>query len=97
MKARSILSLTRSRHKTAPSIRYEAETDVTASRLVVGRHKHIRCSDDELLAPYAAWARIFGQEMSFIDTAKVHGSGKSEEILDNLIKNHSTGVDCFKS
>lgn len=53
-------------------------------------------SDDELPALHAAWARLLEQGMTFIDTAQVYGSGKSEEILGDLINNHSPGVDRSK-
>lgn len=49
-------------------------------------------SDDELPALRAAWQQCLKQGMTFVDTAQVYGSGKSEELLGDLIHNHSPGV-----
>lgn len=53
-------------------------------------------SDDELPALREAWAKCLEQGQTFVDTAQVYGSGKSEEILGDLINNHSRGVDRSK-
>ena len=49
-------------------------------------------SDDELPALRKAWQECLKKGCTFVDTAQVYGSGKSEEILGDLIKNHSGGV-----
>ena len=49
-------------------------------------------SDDELPALRAAWQQCLKQGLTFVDTAQVYGTGKSEEILGDLIRNHSPGV-----
>ncbi|KAK5075368.1 hypothetical protein LTS08_001565 [Lithohypha guttulata] len=53
-------------------------------------------SDDELPALRQAWQRCIETGMTFVDTAQVYGSGKSEEILGDLINNHSSGIDRSK-
>ncbi|KAI0459564.1 NADP-dependent oxidoreductase domain-containing protein [Xylaria acuta] len=53
-------------------------------------------SDDELPALRAAWKKCLENGLTFVDTAQVYGSGKSEEILADLIHNHSPGVDRSK-
>ena len=50
-------------------------------------------SDDELPAVKKAWGECLKKGITFVDTAQVYGSGKSEEILGDLINNHSPGVD----
>ncbi|KAI0469422.1 NADP-dependent oxidoreductase domain-containing protein [Xylaria cf. heliscus] len=50
-------------------------------------------SDDELPDLQAAWKKCLENGLTFVDTAQVYGSGRSEEILANLIHNHSPGVD----
>ncbi|EXJ58775.1 hypothetical protein A1O7_06205 [Cladophialophora yegresii CBS 114405] len=49
-------------------------------------------SDDELPALRAAWQECLKRGMTFVDTAQVYGSGKSEEILGDLINKHSGSV-----
>ncbi|OCT51788.1 putative oxidoreductase [Cladophialophora carrionii] len=49
-------------------------------------------SDDELPALRKAWQECLDRGMTFVDTAQVYGSGKSEEILGDLINNHSGSV-----
>ncbi|RYC58137.1 hypothetical protein CHU98_g8081 [Xylaria longipes] len=53
-------------------------------------------SDDELPALQAAWKKCLENGITFVDTTQVYGSGKSEEILADLIHNHSPGVDRSK-
>lgn len=48
-------------------------------------------SDDELPALKEAWARVVEKGMTFVDTAQVYGSGRSEEILGDLINKHTPG------
>ena len=50
-------------------------------------------SNDELPALQKAWQECLKGGMTFVDTAQVYGSGESERILGDLIKNHSPGVD----
>lgn len=50
-------------------------------------------SDEELPSLREAWRRCLEKGLTFIDTAQVYGSGRSEEILGDLINNHSAGVD----
>ncbi|KAG9778880.1 putative oxidoreductase, chloroplastic [Exophiala dermatitidis] len=50
-------------------------------------------SDDELPALQAAWKKCLENGLTFVDTAQVYGSGKSEKILGDLINNHSAGFD----
>lgn len=50
-------------------------------------------SDEELPALREAWKRCLEKGLTFVDTAQVYGSGRSEEILGDLINNHSPGVD----
>ncbi|KAI9696201.1 MAG: hypothetical protein M1820_008269 [Bogoriella megaspora] len=49
-------------------------------------------SDAELPTLHAAWKQCLSQGQTWVDTAQVYGSGKSEEILGDLIHNHSPGV-----
>jgi len=49
-------------------------------------------SDDELPALRAAWTKCLEKGQTFVDTAQVYGTGRSEEILGDLINNHSSGV-----
>ncbi|KAK5205896.1 hypothetical protein LTR47_009451 [Exophiala xenobiotica] len=49
-------------------------------------------SDDELPALRAAWKKCIEQKQTFIDTAQAYGDGRSEEIVGDLIHNHSPGV-----
>ncbi|KAI8946177.1 Aldo/keto reductase [Xylaria longipes] len=53
-------------------------------------------SDDELPALQAAWKKCLENGITFVDTTQVYGSGKSEEILADLIHNHRPGVDRSK-
>ncbi|KAJ9655628.1 hypothetical protein H2198_005526 [Neophaeococcomyces mojaviensis] len=50
-------------------------------------------SDSELPALREAWKKCLENGMTFVDTAQVYGTGRSEEILGDLIRNHSPGVD----
>lgn len=49
-------------------------------------------SNHELPALQTAWQQCLKQGMTFVDTAQVYGTGRSEEILGDLINNHSPGV-----
>ncbi|KAI0441786.1 NADP-dependent oxidoreductase domain-containing protein [Xylaria telfairii] len=53
-------------------------------------------SDDESPDLRAAWKKCLENGLTFVDTAQVYGSGKSEEILADLIHNYSPGVDRSK-
>ncbi|KAH8155926.1 hypothetical protein CIB48_g12321 [Xylaria polymorpha] len=55
-----------------------------------------RWSDDELLDIRAVWKKCLENGLTFVDTAQVYGSGKSEEILTDLIHNYSSGADRSK-
>ncbi|KIW85671.1 hypothetical protein Z517_01063 [Fonsecaea pedrosoi CBS 271.37] len=50
-------------------------------------------SDDELPSLRQAWQACLEKGMTFVDTAQVYGSGRSERILGDLVNNHSCGVD----
>lgn len=49
-------------------------------------------SDEEFPALKAAWQECIKQGMMFVDTAQVYGTGRSEEILGDLINSNSPGV-----
>jgi len=53
-------------------------------------------SDDELPTLREAWKKCLANGQTFFDTAQVYGTGRSEEILGDLIKNHSSGFDRSK-
>lgn len=53
-------------------------------------------SDDELPALRAAWQKCIAKGQTFVDTAQVYGSGKSEFILGELINKYSEGTDRSK-
>jgi aryl-alcohol dehydrogenase-like predicted oxidoreductase len=49
-------------------------------------------TDDELPALRKAWQTCLDRGFTFVDTAQVYGSGKSEQILGDLINQHSGSV-----